>query len=527
MAKSKVIIDVSAAGADEAAKDLNNVAKATDNVAKSNTKVAESSKGMEDAFDAADEASGGLMTSLKKLATNPYALAIGALVSVIIGLKSALTSTAEGQKIWGDAMAKVGVIVDTVSKFISEKLVKSINEAGGLFTWLGNGIKSFIDLTLYPLIKGFNILNKALTGDFKGVGDEVMGVFDDIANAANVVVDTFNDIVAGVKAMGEEIAKTQAIQDEINAKQEAVRKGRNKSIVDEARINSLLSDQKAIIADTNKDINERASAIQKAMELTKQLLQTKGALNDKEIEIMNLEKQKGAFNQEQEATYAELLANRYRIMQEVKDKEIEFISQSVSLLNELKAKDAEVNQYQTEKMTERVADTTVKTNELVGIQTKAVEDVAAVTVVTEEQKRDAASQTMGNASTLMKEGSKQQKAFLIGQTLMETYKSATAAFSSFAGMGPWGVAAGVVAAAAAVASGLANVKRIAAIGGGGGGVPSSGGSGMSVPTIPKPVTEVPKAINDNNNQSIKAYIVEDDLTANVKKQQNQKEISSL
>lgn len=527
MAKSKVIIDVSASGADAATKDLNNVAKATDNVAKSNTKVAESSKGMGDAFEAADEASGGLLNSLKKLATNPYALAIGAIVTAIVGLKNALTSTAEGQKLWGDAMSKIGAVIDTVSKFISEKLVKSIQEAGGLFAWLGNGIKQFLEVAFYPMIKAFNIWTKLLTGDFKGVGDEVVGIFEDIGKAANFVVDTFNDVVAGIKAMGEEIAKTQKIQDEINAKQEEVRKGRNKSIIDEARINSLLSDQKAIIADTNKDINERSAAIEKAVNLTKQLLATKGQLNDKEIEIMNLEKQKGAFNQEQEARYAELLANRYRIMQEVKDKEIEFISQSVALLNELKTKDAEVNQFQKDKLSERVADTTVKTNELVGVQTRANEEVAAVTAVTEEQKRDAASQTMGNAAMLMKEGSKKQKTFLIGQTLMETYKSATAAFSSFAGMGPWGVAAGVVAAAAAVASGLANVKRIAAIGGGGGGVPSSGGGGMSVPTIPKPVTEVPKAVNDNNNQSIKAYIVEDDLSANVKKQQNQKEISSL
>ncbi len=52
------------------------------------------------------------------------------------------------------------------------------------------------------------------------------------------------------------------------------------------------------------------------------------------------------------------------------------------------------------------------------------------------------------------------KAVAHGKNMIDTYQSATASYASFAGLGPWGVAAGVVAAAAAVAAGLANASQI-------------------------------------------------------------------
>ena len=88
----------------------------------------------------------------------------------------------------------------------------------------------------------------------------------------------------------------------------------------------------------------------------------------------------------------------------------------------------------------------------------------------------------GKSLAQQKKAFQVQKAVSIAQTLIDTYKSATAAFSSLAGTGPQGVVLGGIAAAAAIASGLANVKRISATqfdsgGGGGGSTPSNGGGG--------------------------------------------------
>lgn len=80
--------------------------------------------------------------------------------------------------------------------------------------------------------------------------------------------------------------------------------------------------------------------------------------------------------------------------------------------------------------------------------------------------------------------SKNKKMFEIGkaaamaQTAVDTYRGAQAAFTSYAGLGPWGVAAGIAAASAAVIAGLARVNKIKSttIGGGAGGGGSGGGS---------------------------------------------------
>jgi hypothetical protein len=54
------------------------------------------------------------------------------------------------------------------------------------------------------------------------------------------------------------------------------------------------------------------------------------------------------------------------------------------------------------------------------------------------------------------------KAGAIAEGLINTYLGAIKAYQSFAGLGPWGIALGAVAAAAVTAAGLANVARIRA-----------------------------------------------------------------
>jgi hypothetical protein len=70
----------------------------------------------------------------------------------------------------------------------------------------------------------------------------------------------------------------------------------------------------------------------------------------------------------------------------------------------------------------------------------------------------------GNLATVSavfgKKSAKATKSLAIAQATINTYASATAAFSSFAGLGPVGVALGTAAAAAAIATGLQNVAMI-------------------------------------------------------------------
>jgi hypothetical protein len=99
---------------------------------------------------------------------------------------------------------------------------------------------------------------------------------------------------------------------------------------------------------------------------------------------------------------------------------------------------------------------------------------------------------IGNLAELFNNGSEKsaerafkiQKGVQIAQATIDTFKSATSAFSSLSGIPVVGPALGAVAAAAAVAAGLANIKKIAATKfekNGGGSVPSA-------PSTPEPVS---------------------------------------
>mgnify|MGYP003618602583 CR=1 FL=1 len=70
------------------------------------------------------------------------------------------------------------------------------------------------------------------------------------------------------------------------------------------------------------------------------------------------------------------------------------------------------------------------------------------------------SNVFGDLSSAMKEGSKEAKAFAVAQAIMQTYLGAVSAFQSASAIPVIGWVMGPIAAAAAVAAGLANVAKI-------------------------------------------------------------------
>ena len=73
---------------------------------------------------------------------------------------------------------------------------------------------------------------------------------------------------------------------------------------------------------------------------------------------------------------------------------------------------------------------------------------------------DMASSMFGSLSSILGEESKAGKAFAVAQATIDTYKAANSAYAAMSGIKFIGPALGAVAAAAAVAAGIANVKKI-------------------------------------------------------------------
>jgi hypothetical protein len=98
--------------------------------------------------------------------------------------------------------------------------------------------------------------------------------------------------------------------------------------------------------------------------------------------------------------------------------------------------------------------------------------------IAENAKLEAVSNTLSQAASLFKEHTLAYKAISIAQVVIDTYKSATSAFAGMVSTfpGPIGIAAGVVAAGVAVASGVANVAKISGVKFEKGGIQEVGGN---------------------------------------------------
>ena len=130
----------------------------------------------------------------------------------------------------------------------------------------------------------------------------------------------------------------------------------------------------------------------------------------------------------------------------------------------------------------------------------------------------------GESEASQKKAFKRNQALQIAQTIIDTFSSATGAFNSLVGIPVVGPVLGGVAAAAAVAADLANVKKIkeqkfegaSASGGntptagnqaGGGMIPSTGSI-----TVPEGSRMTPNVPMNNNGAAIKTYVLAGDVS---------------
>ena len=143
--------------------------------------------------------------------------------------------------------------------------------------------------------------------------------------------------------------------------------------------------------------------------------------------------------------------------------------------------------------------------------------------LTTDQKLDLASNALGNIAGMLGESSAAGKAAAIAQTTIETYKGAQSAFSSLAGIPIVGPVLGGIAAAAAISSGIATVKKIASTktpgGSGGGGASISAPQRVSASAPPSfnvvgasETNQLAQSIGQEEKQPLKAFVVSNDVT---------------
>lgn len=166
-----------------------------------------------------------------------------------------------------------------------------------------------------------------------------------------------------------------------------------------------------------------------------------------------------------------------------------------------------------------------KTDALNKITNQKNENEIAWSEMTEQKKAEISTNGLNNLSKILGEESAAGKAAAIGAATISTYQSATDSYKSLAGIPIIGPALGFAAAGAAIAAGVANVKRISSTkvpGGRSVASPSISGVGGSAPVVSQApqfnvvgtsgTNQLAETIQGKSNEPMKAYVVASDVT---------------
>ena len=496
------------------------------------------------------------------------ATGLGALVVVLASLKTAFTSSEEGQNKWNKILtitgALVGNLVDLLADF-GELIIKVFTEPTAVLSEFSHNIKKYVTNQIKIVTEGLGLLGSAIKKTFSG---DFKGAANDAAEGLKKLYIEANPTVQAIKALTEatkEFTKEQLREAEAAAKVADMRAEADKIerdlLVERSKLESQIAELRLKSRQEDQfTAQERRQALLDAQELEDQLL-------IKETEYLELRRD------------AQVLENTFsRSNKENLDKEAQAIAavnrQTATRLNNQRQVQRELNRLNGE--LEREQQLLAKTKEddaarrlevrvtqekEIGLainkqalqnaeaQIKIEQDAADKKAKLYEEDRIRKEQNILNAANTIlginslfegkteaqqKKAFKRTKALNIASATVETFLAAQKAFTSqIIPLDPTSPVRGALAAAAAIASGLARVAQIKKQkfngGGGGGSSPitigggSSGGGGNgsagigfnpSTPTISAlPNFATTQAQNNNSGSNVRAYVIQDDINS--------------
>ena len=344
-----------------------------------------------------------------------------------------------------------------------------------------------------------------------------------------------------MKNFGEETKKEIALQGELADKQAELNKIERQLTVDRAEANRKRADL------LDKAANKEKFTAKQRIEFLEEAARIDEEITDKEIQAaktrLEIKQQENSLSEssaqdlaDEAALKAELINLDTARLRKAKT----VTAQIVGAINEEKAahkalvdqRQKEIDGFQKQRdsldkiLSESVGkqkEVTIKTGDItLDLKKRAAKDEIKIDKLTSDQKLSVASSTLGNLAGLLGESSSAGKAAAIAQTTIETYKGAQSAFSSLAGIPIVGPVLGGIAAAAAVASGIATVKQITSVK-----TPTGKGGGGTSISAPSRATSTPAAFNvvgasetnqlaqsigQEEKQPVKAFVVSNDVT---------------
>lgn len=557
----------------DAQKAMQGLKKDTAEVAKENTIIGKGKKAFKDMTDGIK----GATTGFKGLKGAIAATGIGALVIGLTTLVAFFKNSEEGSRKLAIAMEAIGIVFNKITQFATD-LGKSLfdmfsNPKEALLNF-GNLIKENIINRFEGLLNLLPSIGNAVSELFKGnfskaatiagnaLGKVVLGVEDVVGKTIELgetVVETFDTIVAETKKA---IVSATTLVDTFRQ----LRNIQQELVVDNALLNKELETQQKIAEDTTLTYNERKEALIKVGEAQVKLaenLQEQAAIEENLIKLQlkneaNYEAREALETELAEATAARIESETALELQKqdaakiTRELELEEVDRKRSINGMIEQLNSEAIQNEWERAREelRIAEETAlaeltilkateeekqKIKDLFqGKRDKLGKEEAKFNKSLDEMgakdKLDLANNAMGDIASIVGKNSQVGKAAAIAQTTMDTYASATSSYKSLSGIPVVGPVLGGIAAGAAVAAGLANIKGIVSTktpGTGGG-----GGGGVAMPKVPQASSVNPlDALNtslegeeqenivslgqssNSTGGTIRAYVVSDEMTS--------------
>ena len=463
----------------------------------------------------------GLLTSVKAtiksmgiLKVAIAATGIGAIAIAIIAVGKAFTNTEEGQNKFRIIMIQIGTVVGNVvdilanlgmallnmGKVFSKLLQRDLKGAGEAFKEIGTNVKD---------------AGKAIVNFGKETREEIKKATK-LQENRNKLDKIDRDLLVERAKANRDIAAAREIA---AAKEDVSLEERTAAIKEAARIEDAITkkqiaaakmrlqarvDENSLAGSTKEDLLEEARLRAEVISLETSALKIQKALTaELTAQKREAEAEENAAKNKQLADDKAIAAAEEALLKEQATAELA-IREALAITKA--EKDALEIEKTKEKYDKLIAEAVRFGLATVELEKKKIEAVNALSNkgsevkakneifwegLTQREKTQIMAQGLNNLAAVLGKESAAGKAAAISGALISTYQSATDSYKSLAGIPVVGPALGAAAAAAAVVSGMANVKQII-------GTPLPTVAGVAAPSVSAPTATAPPAPPDFN-----------------------------
>ena len=469
------------------------------------------------------------------------------------GVRKALLSTGVGALVvsvgllvshWDDFRKLVGISDESMSKF-KDTAVNTLKNIISGVVGVGNVIVQSLLTPIRTVIEAFkglgNVVRDVFTGDFKSIKEDAAGAIAGIASTIrdgfsfkdnyNTGVEVAESIFAGINSrLNEAEAVGEAVSDAVDTG--ATSKATNKA-TEKADTSQPADEAKGIDNETAKILERLSQRGKSKLDLLKEQYEKERAL----LTQHNID------TEALDAEFAERSAEIEAEMSKELDGVLERLRQSSLSRWDIEREELEAKyQYERDLLVAAGEDTTALEQYYSEQRIKINEDEAATKRALMAQNANlmisSTAGLFGALSQLSEEGSEQQKAFSIMETILNTLTSIMGIWAGYSEFGPFGVAAAIAQTATVTALGAATIAKMKAVTKDSAGstsvsgltagvsAPSAGGSNLTMASV-NPLLDEQADLNRLNTanigndkmRNVRVYVVDQDIRdANVRAQ---------